>query len=85
MSNEELYFDTLKRITKYRSVEWLKRHAGRAYGCDGNEAVEMSYENVIEEAKRAIKGKRRPGSVSKTVEREAAADLARDALGEIEG
>lgn len=60
MTNEQTYFDALKRITQYRSVEWLKRHAERHYGCDGNEAVEMAYENVITEAANAIKGKRRP-------------------------
>ena len=61
MSNEQRYFDALKRIaTGYQTVEQLRRNAEREYGLDPAEAIEMAYENVIEEAKRAVKGRRRP-------------------------
>lgn len=61
MSNEQRYFDALKRISQYDSPERLKKNAWRDYGLDdANEAIEMAYENVIEEAKRAVRGRRRP-------------------------
>lgn len=48
----------LKRIASYQSPASLRRYADRDYGCDGEEAIEMAYENVISEAKAAIKGVR---------------------------
>jgi hypothetical protein len=58
--NEQRYFDMLKRITLYQSVEHLRRHSERDWGLPFNEALGMAYENVIEDARRAIRGKRRP-------------------------
>ena len=60
MSNELAYFNALKRIAAYQSPSKLHRSADKQYGLSGSEAIEMAYENVIEEAKRAIKGKRAP-------------------------
>jgi hypothetical protein len=61
MTNNELtYFDALKRITKYQSVESLQRRSRGDYGLDSSEAIEYAYENVIQEARNAIRGKRRP-------------------------
>ena len=60
MSLEQFYFDTLKRISGYADVEKIKRVAAKTYGLTRDEAVEMAYENVLEEARRAIKGRRRP-------------------------
>lgn len=54
------FYDALKRITQYDNPERLRRRAEKDYGLDGFEAIEMAYENVLAEAKRAIKGKRRP-------------------------
>jgi hypothetical protein len=65
MSNEQLYYDALKRIASYDSVERLNRGAQSSYGLDASEAIEMAYENVIEEAKAAIKGHRRPKDKTK--------------------
>lgn len=60
MSNEQLYFDTLKRIARsYQTADQLKRRGGQ-YGLDAAEEIEMAYENIQGEAERAIKGKRRP-------------------------
>lgn len=53
-------YDALKRITKYATPDQLRREARGAYGLDSGEAIEMAYENVIEEAKRAVKGMKRP-------------------------
>ena len=60
--NEQRYFDALKRIASYTPPERMKRDnaRGQGYGLDADEEIEMAYENVIEEAKRAIKGHRRP-------------------------
>jgi hypothetical protein len=60
VSNEAIYFAALKRIASYQSPEKLRRNAIKQYGLSGEEAIAMAYENVIEEAKRAVKGKRRP-------------------------
>lgn len=58
--NEQLYFDALKRISLYQSVERLRRSSQKDWGLEFSEALEMAYENVIEEAKQSVRGKRRP-------------------------
>lgn len=61
MSNEQRYFDALKRIaTGYHKPEWFEKNATRAYGCSPEEAMSMAYENMQQEARAAVKGKRRP-------------------------
>lgn len=60
MTNEQIYFDALKQIAKYQTPEQLKRIAEKQFGCSGSEALEMAYENVLQCAQRAIRGKRRP-------------------------
>lgn len=47
-------YDALRRITRYDSPDKLKRTSWTAWGCDPAEAMEMSYENIQVEAKRAI-------------------------------
>jgi hypothetical protein len=59
-SNEQRYFDALKRITKYMSPEKLRDHAEEEYGLLFDEALEMAYENVIQEARNALGTRRRP-------------------------
>ena len=59
-ANNADYYDALKRITMYDDPERLKKRAGKDYGLGGDEAVEYAYENVLNEARMAIKGKRRP-------------------------
>lgn len=59
-SNEQRYFDALKRITKYAPPDNLRRHSEQVYGLPFEEALEYAYENVISEATAAVKGKRRP-------------------------
>ena len=59
-ANNADYYDALKRITMYDAPERLKKRAEKDYGLSGDEAVEMAYENVLNEARMAIKGKRRP-------------------------
>lgn len=60
MMNEYRYYDALKRITKYQTVEQLRRRADKDYGLSFEEALEYAYENVVLEAANAIRGKRRP-------------------------
>jgi hypothetical protein len=60
MNHEQRYFDALKRITVYMTFEQLRRRSEKLYGLKYEEALEYAYENVIEEARRAIRGARRP-------------------------
>ena len=49
----------LSRISRYMSVESLKRNANREYGLAPSEAIEMAYENVIGEAKGGLRSVRK--------------------------
>jgi hypothetical protein len=60
LERERKLFDALKRITQYDEPDKLKRRAQRDYGLESDEAVEMAYENVLQEAKAGIRGMRRP-------------------------
>ena len=64
MSKQEKDFEQmyrgLKRILGYMSPEQIQRRGKQLYGCEANEVLEMAYENVIGEAKAAIKGVRLP-------------------------
>ncbi len=59
-SNELRYFDALRRITQYAKPESLRRSSERQYGLPYEEALEYAYENVIQEARNAIHGRRKP-------------------------
>lgn len=48
----------LKRINKYQSPERLRKSSEREYGLEYEEALEMAYENVLSEARDALKGAR---------------------------
>jgi hypothetical protein len=62
--NEKHYaqmFAALKRITQYQQPERLKKRAWNDWGLgNSSEAVEMAYENVLQEAKSGLKGVRKP-------------------------
>lgn len=61
MSDRELrLWLALKTITCYDSPDKLRKRAQRDYGLNGEEAIEYAYENVLQEARNAIKGMRRP-------------------------
>lgn len=60
---EQKLWDALYRISHYQQPEHLRKFAERDWGLSENEAVDMAYENVIQEAKNAIRGSRRPKSV----------------------
>lgn len=60
--NEQKYYDTLRKIAReYQTAEQLRRRAGQ-YGLGFVEEIELCYENLQDEARRAIRGKRRPKS-----------------------
>ena len=59
-SREQRLYDALKRITAYMPPAKLAAVADKKYGLSPEEAVEMAYENVLQEAANAIKGMRRP-------------------------
>ena len=61
MSNEQIYYDRLKRIAKgTQTTNQLRRSSEQSYGLEYVEALEMAYENMQEAAASAIRGKRRP-------------------------
>lgn len=60
IEREQRLYDALKRITSYQRPDKLRRCSERQYGLPYEEALEYAYENVLEEAARAIKGMRRP-------------------------
>ena len=52
-------FAALKRISMYDSPDRIRRRSAKDWGLDdGDEAIEYAYENVLGEAKAAIKGVR---------------------------
>lgn len=58
-------YGALKRITQYQSPERLRKNSWKDWGLDdGNEALEYAYENVLSEAKNAIRGVRLPKAKS---------------------
>ena len=57
---QQKLYDALKRIAAYTPPEKLRKNSERVYGLEAEEAIEMAYENVIQEAKNAVKGVRRP-------------------------
>jgi len=60
-SNEQRYFDALKRIaTAYDSPARIAARAEQRYGLTPVEALEMAYDNIQSEARAAVHGKRRP-------------------------
>ena len=51
---------TLKTIAKgYQTPDQLRKNSERDFGCDFDEAIEMSYENIQQAAKVCIRGIRR--------------------------
>lgn len=60
-SNEQRYYDALRKIARgYRTSESIIKHGDA--GLDGYETLEYVYDNLQNEAERAIHGKRRPKS-----------------------
>lgn len=66
MKHELEYYSALKRISRYDSPGRLRRDAQRLYGMDYGEVLEMAYENVLDEARSVIRGKRAPKQRSDT-------------------
>lgn len=60
MSNETLYYDALKHMAKYKSSDWLRSHAEKEYGLPYEETLEAAYDNLREEIRYVLRGKRRP-------------------------
>jgi hypothetical protein len=62
MSNELRYYTALHRISQYSLPDAIRRDYERGGGSalEASEEIDMSYENVIQEAKNAIRGRRRP-------------------------
>lgn len=56
----DAFYWALFAITRYQSPDRLHATAEKQYGLSGDEAVECAYENVLETATQALKGKRKP-------------------------
>lgn len=57
---EQRFHDALRRILAYMTPEQLRRRAEKQYGLGFEEAIEMAYENIQEEARSALVGYRKP-------------------------
>ena len=51
-------FDALKRIAAYQSPDRLRRSSEKDWGLPYAEALEMAYDNIQSDAKRAVHGVR---------------------------
>lgn len=61
VKHEQEYFDALKKIAReYRPSEWFEAHAEKEYGLSPDEALQMAYDNMQQEAANAIRGRTRP-------------------------
>ena len=60
LKREQKLYDALKRIAQYSTPRNLRRRAEKDYGLDPSEAIEMAYQNVLDEARAALNGMRRP-------------------------
>lgn len=60
LAAEERMYVALQRIAAYQSVSRLRRSSNKDWGMDFEEALEMAYENVLQEAKNGLKGIRKP-------------------------
>jgi hypothetical protein len=58
---EQRLYGALRRIAKdYQTPAQLRRNAERQYGLSYHEALEYAYENILNDAKQAIRGVRMP-------------------------
>jgi hypothetical protein len=53
-------YAALYRISKYMRPDQLRRKGEKLYGLSGEEAVEMAYENILQEAKDGMRAVRKP-------------------------
>lgn len=66
--NERFYLQALKEIASYDSAEWLRRNCEKKYGLSYEEALEMAYDNIRQEAKYAVTARRAPTAIGKAGE-----------------
>ena len=60
MMERDRFWRALHTISKYMPPRELVAKSERVYGLPPDEAIEYAYENVLNTAKGAIKGTRRP-------------------------
>ena len=59
-AERDRFWLALHTISKYMPPRELETKSGRVYGLPPDEATEYAYENVLNTAKAAIKGARKP-------------------------
>ena len=60
LDERDRFWRALHTISKYMTPRELETKSERVYGLPPSEATEYAYENVINTAKAAIKGTRKP-------------------------
>ena len=60
LNERDRLWRALHTISKYMPPRELQTKSGRVYGLPPDEATEYAYENVLNTAKGAIKGTRKP-------------------------
>ena len=60
LEERDRFWRALHTISKYMTPRELQTKSGRVYGLPPDEATESAYENVLEAARAAIKGARKP-------------------------
>jgi hypothetical protein len=63
---EARFHAALKEIASYMTPAQLRRESSGRYGLEHTEALEMAYENVVNTAKWALKGYRKPRTTPAT-------------------
>ena len=60
LEERDRFWRALHTISKYMTLQKLKMKSERVYGLPPSEATEYAYENVLNTAKAAIKGTKKP-------------------------
>ena len=60
LEERDRFWRALHTISKYMTPRELETKSERVYGLPPDEAIEYAYENVLNTAKGAIKGTRKP-------------------------
>jgi hypothetical protein len=56
-------YGALHRICAYQTPDELRKRSIKDYGLDAEEAIEMAYENILQEAKAGLRRLRKPAAI----------------------
>lgn len=49
-------YNALKKIRAYASSDWIRKNSEKTYGLDPDEAIEMTYDSIKQDAFFALRG-----------------------------